>query len=295
MAKSKEQLPVTQSGGLVVPDFMQAETETGLSLLEAYIRPPRLKIVQKTAQPPYSEMFFTGDVVAVPNMSIVAPMRKTDNGRPDMCGESFWVVPLYFFPEFIVWNPIETKGTLDAIRARTTDPKSDIAKRCSHSSTWTAPCPEIPTKDGKQLHIRYVEHLNYVFRLVGDHPMTGIVAVASYSRGQHKGGTALASAIRARSPQVGPKVPCYGCQFEVWSGFERNTKGDWYALQSANPSLESGVAPFVQDADLYASYREEHLKLKQAHLDNAIIVDHDDHEDVDTVSDTAVDEPARRR
>jgi len=249
-----------------LPGFMTEDREMGVSELRQFIIPPRLKVVQPMSSEQYTEKFNKGDVVLAPQLVLVAPITMDSvTKRPTKSGQPFNFVPLFFFPEYLAWNPLESKGTLPAVRERSLDPQSEIARKARNPETREEPCPEVA-----RAVIRYQEHLNFIMLLVNTGDTAGIPVVASFSRGEHRTGTNLASLIAMR------RAPIFGCVFEATSKLRSNSKGEWYGLDITNPSVSSGVNAIVTDEAQYAALKKLHLEMKEAHAKNLIIVDHDD-------------------
>jgi hypothetical protein len=246
-----------------LPAHMQQSTGAGAETLRQFIRPPRVKVVQKTAQAPINEHFNTGDIILVPNMFRLAEMEYGSDHKPKQEGPSLKFVPLFFFPEWIAWNPIEWKGTQPAVHERSTDPRSAVAVRAKTQNNRSEVVGKV---DGKDIFRNYCEHLNFVVKFIGeeapDEP-----CVMSFSRASHKHGSNFARILHQR------KADIFGCVFEGFAKFEANAKGDWYAINVANPA-DGGA--WVTDEAAYENYKEAHLELKSAHEAGLIDVDHDD-------------------
>lgn len=266
-----------QSGSLALgapadlPAFMQG-VDAGVEDLGQFIKPPRLKIVQKQSGEAFSD-FDTGDLIIVPQRQLVVPVIKNEKGKSTEVGEPFFFVPLFFFPEWCLWNPIEMKGTLPPIRERTTDPKSPMVAKARNPKLWHVPCPEKP--DGKPC--RYVEHLNFIVVLVGKPEFSGMPMIMSFSKGEHQSGSSFAALVKMR------RAPMFGCQFMANTRFRDNAKGDWYGFDVTNPPGDSGVTPFIQEEDVFKQLQKMNADLKEAHAKSMIVVDYDDEtEAVDT-------------
>lgn len=246
------------SNTLVSPSFMQDETH-GLDDLGTYIIPPRLKVVQRQSSTELLSLFNPGTLIAVPQMVEVSGMEDSMTGLP------FFFTPLFFFAEWLAWNPIEMKGVLNSIRERTLDPESALAAKARNPRLWREVCPE--SKDHK---IRNCEHLNLVVLLLGDNVLAGTPMVISFSRSEHKCGSKLLSLIKMR------KAPIFGCQFMGVVGHRANNKGEWFGVDVVNPAGDSNITPFVQDEETYKRLKALHLELKEAHEKMQIRVDYDE-------------------
>lgn len=248
-----------------LPAHIRQGEVAGAETLMQFVRPPRVKVVQKTAHEPISTMFNTGDVILVPNMHRIAEMVYTNN-KPAEQGPSLSLVPIFFFPEWIGWEPIERKGSSPAVFDRSTDPNSVVALRAKDPSKWAEKVGEV---QGQPIFRRYCEHLNFVVRFLGD-GMPDELCVLSFSRASHKHGSSFARILHQR------KADIWGCVFDAFSKFEKNSKGDWYALNITNPA---GGSPWVQDPEMYAAFGKEHEALKAAHAAGLIDVNHEDEEE----------------
>src|SRR5690606_29211297 len=130
--------------------------------------------------------FNVGDVILVPQNVLVAPVKMNDANRPSKEGSPFLFTPVFFFPEWVAWNPIEARGTLPAIQERTTDPDDPLVARCRNSKLWF---DELDLKDdkGNPLFRRNTEHLNFIITLL-DGDLAGTTCIMSFSRAEHKSG-----------------------------------------------------------------------------------------------------------
>ena len=267
-AKTEEQTTALATQATQLPAFMQDDRKLGLETVLQYVRPPRLKIVQALAADSIKAKFNIGDIILMPHMELVAPMKMDERNQPLADGAPIHFVPLFMFVEYITWNPLSLRGQVPSMAARSFDPKSEIARKARD--------PELRIekyKDDPKLSIKHVEHLNYIVVPVNDHPFMGTQMVLSFSRGDHRFGTNFANLIALR------KAPICGCNFELHAHFEKNNKGQWYAPHVTNPSTASGLSPWV-DKVLYDVLREQHVELKTAFEEGRIDIDHSD-DDVD--------------
>jgi hypothetical protein len=268
MSKSKD-LEKKKSTAVALPEWMQQYEREGTDDLGQYVVPPRLKVVQPTSGEPFNMKFDQGDVVAVPQIIKIAGMEDKITGEP------FYFTPLFFFAEWCLWNPIELKGTHSAVRERTFDAESEIAIRSRDPKLWSVKCPELPDK-----MMRYVEHLNFVVALKGDHELAGTPCILPFARAEHKAGSNLAALIKMRA------APLFGCNFEGRVGFRTNNHGQWYGIDVTNPAGDSGVTPFVEDEVQFNQYRQVHKGLKEAHDNRLIKVDYEEGESPQEPTDT---------
>lgn len=233
-----------------VPAFLQdGSAETSLGILSQYAQPPRMKLRQPTARPPLSDIAPEGSVVLMPSMQIVAGKE-----------EEFHVVPVFFYPEWCVFNPLSMTD-LPTIRERSLDPKSEIAQRSRNPETRTAPVPGFEgdynhQDQKKRKALSYREHLNFIFELQ-DGPLAGTQFVATFAKAEHKTGRTLASNIQMRSRSSGVH-PC-GLVFAAQCKRRQNKDGIWYGLDLYLPT--SGASPFVQSKAHYDKLKKMHDEL----------------------------------
>lgn len=243
-------------GSELVPSFMHEDRELTKSSTEKlgdYVYPPRVKVIQSNAEEQYSK-FQPGDVVLVPQGIVVAHVD-----------EAFHFVPLLFYPEWAAVNPIETKGQLPMFRERTFDPNSTLARKARNPDLRREPCPECAGKD-----IKNTEFLTFICLILNNEECLGMPVALSFSSGSHRDGSQLSSLVKMR------RCPIFGGVYEgkVPKTKRKNTKGQWYAIEVGNPSVESGVESFVQDPAVYDKLKELHLQLKETN--DRIMVQYDE-------------------
>ena len=260
MTKSKKDIVKVEPKNPLVcaPKFMLDDQQMGTEEVTRYVIVPRVKVIQKQASAELLSRFNPGDVIISPVNALVAQTVMRDG----VMGE-FAFVPLYFFAEYCVWNPIELKGMEPAIIERTTDVDSPIAAKALHANLREEPHPTHP-----QYKVRYVEHLNYVVQIIDHAEMTGEVAVLSFARGEHRAGRQLAGLVKMR------RAPLFGCKFIARVSHRPGTgKGDWFGLD-----VDNHVDPWVDDEDEYARLKALHEEFKRLHEANRLRPDLSDEE-----------------
>jgi hypothetical protein len=125
-----------------------------------------------------------------------------------------------------------------------------------------------------------VEHINYIIVLIGELELAGVPMILSFFRGSYMRGSNFATLLKLR------KAPIFGCQFEAWTQFETNPKGDWYGIQVSNPSIdnEAGIGPFCDDEARYEQLKAVHLELKEAHAKGILQADYEDVEEAKVIA-----------
>lgn len=238
----------------------------GLSLLNQYVIPPRLKIVQGQSKPELKKEFPEGSVIVMPDKKMVAERiydpatkRFADGCIP------FHFTPLFFFPEYFCFNPIKLSH-LPAIRERSTDGKSHIAKMSKRKETREQICPD--DADGKEL-MRFRESLTFVVHIIDVEHLWGIPVTMSFMGGEFRTGQKFASDISQRATDL------FGNVFQASTGLRTMDQFNWYGYNVGNPALGT-VSQWVEDVDLYKFYKEKHEMLADAYASNLLMSDIDD-------------------
>lgn len=259
---------------LALPDYIRQETELGIEDLKDFVVPPRMKVVQKQSDARLLEQFSAGDIIIVPNMQAVAALERDAKGRPSGDPIPFKFTPLFFFPEWCTWNPLEMKAHLPSIRERSFDPKSIIAMKARDQEKRIESCPE-----NAQYKIRHTEHMNFLIMLT-DHELSGQPIVMSFSRAEHAAGRRLASLIKMR------KAPIYSCIFEGRAAPRSNNMGDWWGIDATNPSVDT--VPWVSKEE-FDVYKAAHQEFKKLHEEAKLRVDYEATGDEEVVTTTSTE------
>jgi len=253
---AKRKLParteLTTTGAEHMPAFMQ-NVDHGVEELSQFVVPPRFKMVQKQSGAPFDNY--------APGTALVLPAQVELAGP----SEAFHFVPLFFFAEWCLWNPIQLKDQLPMIRERTLDKTSPMVALARDPERWSITCPE-----NEKFECRYVEHLNFVVMPVYHHAIDGVPFNITFSKSEHRTGANLASLVRMR------RAPIFGCVMEARSARRANAMGDWWGLDVSQPSAESGVEPWVTEQQMFELYQEMHLELKAQHESRVLRPDYDD-------------------
>lgn len=266
------------------PLFMQQDNaDFGTDLMQQYIQPPRLAIVQPPT-PREVKMAVGGDstMYCTPDNIVVTPANP-ECMKPDWSAERPFVrfTPLFFFPQYIAWNPRGVEG-LSAVRGMTTDRESAIARRaCSRNmNDWVEPCPEAPDpkNPGQFLQIRYQEHLNFIVLLYDCPALEGVPVLMSFSRTGHADGRKLVQDIKKL------RAPCYGLMFNLSVGPRKNNRGEWFGFDINTAVNENGTVAFITDEGLYNYTKDQFLALKENYEAGNIKVDYSDDDKPEVVS-----------
>lgn len=263
MAKKTKEITTVDdnlNNAMITPEFMREDSKVGTELLSKFMQPPRIKVIQPLTKPPLIDMFNPGDMVILPTNQVILTLAVDDKGKTLKTSAPVRFTPIFFFPEWITYNPKEIKEQHGSIRERTFDENSPIAFKSKNKATRTEPCPEMADK-----LITHVEVLNYaVVFYIDDIPTEP--AILQFKSGEHSVGTAFNTLIRSR------KAPIFGCVFEATIGFRTNSKGQWFGVDVSNPQER----PWVSDSQMYAAFKEEHERFQEFYDANAIIIEDDD-------------------
>lgn len=253
---SSDNLPsVPERAGLApVPDFMKDDGAIGTENMTRYIQPPRLLIVQPTSKEPLNQHDI-GTPLIMPNEQIAGEYDK----KTGHLKEPLVVVPVFFWPEFTLDNPRSIWSTHGAVRERSFDPDSAIAKRSQNPSLRETTCPDDP--QGKMM--KYQTRLNFLLWI--PRPDINTTVVVQFKSSEYRAGMNFNSLIKARRRAI------FGCQFVLDVANRKNEKGNWYGFNFANPPTT--VGPWITDPEVYAMLKEEHLKMTEAHKAQALVVD----------------------
>jgi len=217
-------------------------------MLNEYVSPPRLKIIQPTAKAPLSEMFGIGDVCLMPTMT---PLAKK--------GVKFSFVPVFFFPEFLACNPM---GAETFIRDRSFDRASPIAKKAQDPSKRSEPWDKDPSKS-----VTYQEVLSFLIVIVGHEELMGTACAVGFARSEYKTGQQLASMIKMRG------VPMFGTVWDAQTKTRNNASGTWQGLEITPSQEDSG---YITDQAVFEQLKEQHRLFKEAYDNRTISVNYDD-------------------
>lgn len=240
-----------------LPDFAREDLGMGTEGIE--IRPLRVKVIQAQATEAYED-FDPGDIVLVPQKILLAHKNQP-----------VYIVPVFFYFEWIAVNPLELKSTLKMmIRSRSTDPRSAVAQKAMQPEPERReePCPEDP-----RYKIKYKEVRNFVCRVAMNESVGAMPIILSFSGGEWKPGKNFEGLIGMRG-----KAPIFSNVFEMIVPDKKrsNDKGSWFGIDVENPRSEGHPPPFVQDREEYNSLKAMHLKCKEAYDRDSIVVDHED-------------------
>lgn len=260
LAKGSENLPAHLQ-------LQPGEESMGLKLLNQYRIPPRLKIVQGQSKPELKQEFPEGSVICMPQKLPVAAMvfdEATKRFAPNSVPFTF--TPLFFFVEYFCFNPIKLSH-LTAIRDRSIDPKSAVARAAKKKETREQVCPD--DKEGKEM-MRFREALTFCIHITDVEALWGVPVTMSFMGGEYGTGQRFIGDIGLRhNPYI------FGNVFQAFTALRNKDNNWWYGYNTTAPAPGT-VSQWVEDADVFNWYKEEHLTLQQAYDDNMLMTDIDD-------------------
>ena len=212
---------------LTKPAYLSEKEVKGMDIINRVIAPPTIVIVQSQSDKLIEAGFEAGDVVLMPAQELVA--------------DTLTVVPLFFFTEYVIYNPREAKD-LPMVREKSYDDASELAERCRDLEEFA--CPESP-----KLLCRCQQ--NYVFVVFIEELQ--LVTSLRFYRSEFKTGRIWASKIKARraSPFAG--------RYIIQCGVHKNDKGRWHGWD-----FKQTGQPWVTD-EQYTMYEKMHDELAAAH------------------------------
>lgn len=233
------------NGGLIErPKFVDDLGGSGQDLahMRQYMKPSRIKVIQKTSGDVYKSKFRDGDIIIEPQMIKIG---DTEN--------EFNFTPLIMFPTFIAANPY---GVKPFIAEMSFDDKSDIAKKAR--AFIKTPYP------GKQnAFITYGQVLNFLVRVHGiaDLPNTPLGMI--FRSAEYKTGQILLGLIEDR------RARAFLCKFSAHSQLVQHPNGSYYGL-----SIRNSPEPWIQE-DLVLPFKQQNEELKKMLDDRLIEIDMD--------------------
>lgn len=231
------------------PAFLQQYTsDAGMTKdLRSVMLPSFLRIIQ--AQVLSQEIrdlgVQLGDVILLPERRIVSLKSPRIIGATQYpATPPIPFVPVFFFKEWVLMNPIKLRGQKPWIRDRSRDPDSTIAKMAGNPNTREAVCPDLPTE-----RMKYAEVLNYlVMPRIEDAPLLPVFM--TFLSAEHSTGRKFANLIVARGP-----YPIYAGLYEFSVGIRTNTQGTWGGYDIANHATQPWIAE--NEVAMYAAMHAE--------------------------------------
>lgn len=257
--EQKTGLAVPASGSLAdqMPDWLREDTSTtGTDEMLAFVRPPFVKIVQKTSAQELKDEYGEGAVLLVPgNRPILTPDQMEAGG-------SLLVTPLLFFAEYCTFNPIEWKDKEPLIAARSFDKNSIIAKKAAVADTRNELVLDAEGKPvlvkGKQIYYSHQECLNFLMHIHNPEAKEYCdFANFTFRGGENGTGSRLAMLISARKRAI------FVGQYELRVSLHKDPYEGHCGFDCSNPTTP-GVSPWILDKAMRDMFSDTHDFLVKA-------------------------------
>lgn len=240
-----------------------AEQDTSLETVKEHRVMPRIKVIQGTTRDALKEAHGEGAMIMSPGSARLAAKDET-----------LKFVPLFFFTEWCKWSDLDDEET-PSVLERTFDPTNEIAKRSKDPNKRHERYGPVGENGEPKYQARYVEHLNFVGVVYGDHELSGSPVTLSFSRGEYGRGRVFINDLFAR--KVGGKqVPLYCQVWELRVGRrEQGPKKKWFGIDPVVP--EDGQT--LIEEEHAEGFKTLHEEFKELVNQQRLMVDHDDAED----------------
>lgn len=230
----------------------------------------RLRLIQALSPSDIKELGPEGTVILTPGNQVVM--------RP---GESVEFVPIYQYTEFVKWADRRDKNAENPVAERTMDRTSPLAQRARDFDNRFEQYEGGPK--GKPYQYQYVEHINFVGMIYGDHELAMTPIAISFAKGEAKTGMNFCSSILMR--KVGGKqAPLWATVWRFVANERHKDDWRWWGLDFSNPGQ-----PYIteDEAPDFLALHKEFKELFEKNLagvdygepDNADVVDADDDDD----------------
>lgn len=268
------ELANVSGGALSRPEFLSevAKEDYGTEVLQHYVSPPFVKVVQDNSKEPYNA-YPSGTVLAVPlNVELFAP------------GQQFHITPILMYPEYVLTNPYPLKH-LPFIRERSLDQKGELAMKCKDFANRMIVCPEAPAdkQNDTKFMCTYFEHLNFMC-LIWEHDIFRVNPIVfTFRSGEFKTGKKLSGLISMRN------APLAATRFAAWTGKHvvSGNENFGFNFDNPNPEVEGGMSPWL-GLEEFEITQELHKKYRDLHTAGQIQVSY---EDETAEKDATVDSP----
>lgn len=263
---------------IAAPSFLtKYQDDESFELVDQFRVLPSLHIIHSLTSPDLKSLAAEGGVLVLPGRLILTHQP----------GETFLVVPLHFYPEWLKRKDRNDKDdTVPRVLEQSFDPMSPTAKK-ARDPKMRYEC--YPGEEGKQKpkQYRYVECLRFPVMIYGDHPLSGEVAVMSFERGEHQNGIGFTNAVSMRKTEVdGQKVrvPLWSQVWQASVSLRDRGGNKWLGFDLQVPDDH---APYINEDD-HERLHALHVELKDAYKKKTLRV-----EEAAELTDEAVDTDAR--
>ncbi len=244
--------------------------DDSLQSLNQYHMVPTMRIVQALTKDDFKKPLGEGATFITPCNT---DPRHSGFGEIAKMGETFKIVPVFMYPEWIEWNDRKDRGS-SAINSRTLDRNSQLAQLARTKETR-----EIPYGPRGEFKRIVAEHINFCV-ICYKNPMLGSSpGVISFARAEWKTGRAFANAIR-----MNISAPMWAQVWEFNVTQKSNELGRWYGYESRG-------AGFIEKSEA-TEFKNLYSQLKEIHASQTLQADHVDI-DAEVVDGGEVGEPSQ--
>jgi len=213
-------------------------------------------------------------LLLMPQKELIAPVLLNENHNPLDDGSPFYLTPLFFYTEYIAWNPLvlAQSGQMTYTRERTYDKNSELARKCRTPNLRNEICAEVPKHEGKDLLVKNNEHLNFLFAVSSHETLYDTPVLFSFSRGEFGTGCLFANLLDMR------RTDPWCNQFLARTKKRKKNGNAWFGLDITNPPLpKSGEVDMRYHApDLCEYYGGLYEMLATKFREGLIDVDYED-------------------
>jgi len=239
------------------PAFIVAamDGDTSLVKMENQRLIPRALMVQALSSDELKAQFGEGSLVIASASAVLAEKEQ-----------SFHVVPLFYFDEYITWRDRRDK-TGQPIIARTFDDNHEIAilseTPAKRVELYDGGPPENPWK------MHHAHHRNFACMVYGDHQLGGTSVVLSFAKGEAMSGVNWINACLTRKI-AGQSAPLWSQVWKLSVVKKTNKHGNkWWGLVASAPDGSLWITEEEGPA-----FQQLHLDLKKDYEKQLLVVDH---------------------
>lgn len=255
------------TGPQELPNYLAelAKEDTSLAELRQERVLSRIKVIHGSAGPELKKLFSEGDVIVSPGQTLIANVIKEDQ-----MSESWLMVPLLFFMEYCKWKDIKDTNS-PTILARTFDKGNDLATMAKDPAKR-----EEKYGENDCYTARYIEHLNFVSMIVGDHPLANQMEpfILGFCKGEWMIGKNFITTLARLD------APLWSTVWKFNASFRSRNNFNWWGIDYTIPDLEKDkIGRFITE-DQVDLFKSSHEELKKLLAERMLIVDRSDMEEV---------------
>jgi len=235
-----------------LPSYLVEVTESsGLEEVKKNLVPSTIRIIQKMSSDALKAKFNEGEAVLLPEgVALASKDVKVE------------IVPVFLYVEYVAWNPRATRGTEPAIRAKTFDETSDLAKKCMNPDTYKEDHPNFPGDAKKQISNNKMLNFMVVILREDVPPMPALLSFSSTGMADGQAWCNLISA-RTHTDKDGKPVqsPIFSGRYTMTIKDKQNQEGSWFGL-----AIDNAEEKYVS-AEEFKLFKQLHEDLKSRQID----------------------------